>query len=310
MHYEYAVEPEAISSSWQEFKYLIEKFGYEKGRLISKFPRKWEKRVVQLVYQSDISVISKKRIIEKLKSSSRNALIDSRQSSTMQSNDWLEAAIIEDQVSPFRGILARQDQSGSDRVIETDYAIEEHELFFVDPSTFIPRTVEAIARATRYLLENAKYVEIIDPYFQPFGDGYRPMLLAIIEFLRPQANGECILKIHRRFKAGEEPTEAECANLNDVYVNTLPQGWRIEVYYWEDLREDEDFHDRHLLTNNGGVSLGAGFEVVGEHQHVNLSFLSIDNCNQLSRRFGTENGCYQLGCNILRITSEGVSLEL
>jgi hypothetical protein len=42
MLYEYAVEPRAIGSNWETFRYVIEKFGFDKGRLISDFPHsKW-----------------------------------------------------------------------------------------------------------------------------------------------------------------------------------------------------------------------------------------------------------------------------
>jgi hypothetical protein len=37
MFFEYAVEPHAIGSNWQNFRYLIEKFGFDRGRLISQF---------------------------------------------------------------------------------------------------------------------------------------------------------------------------------------------------------------------------------------------------------------------------------
>jgi hypothetical protein len=41
MMYEYAVEPQAIGTNWQTFRYVIEKFGFDKGRLISEFPKHW-----------------------------------------------------------------------------------------------------------------------------------------------------------------------------------------------------------------------------------------------------------------------------
>ena len=42
---EYAVEPAAIGSDWQTFRYLIEKFGFDQGRLISQFPKHWFREV-------------------------------------------------------------------------------------------------------------------------------------------------------------------------------------------------------------------------------------------------------------------------
>jgi len=53
MLFEYAVEPQAIGSSWQTFLYLIEKFGFDRGRLISRLPGKWEKKVIQAAKEAD-----------------------------------------------------------------------------------------------------------------------------------------------------------------------------------------------------------------------------------------------------------------
>lgn len=41
---EYAVEPAAIGADWRTFKDLIDRFGADRGRLISRLPVKWEKR--------------------------------------------------------------------------------------------------------------------------------------------------------------------------------------------------------------------------------------------------------------------------
>jgi len=44
---EYAVEPAAIGADWRTFKDLIDRFGADKGRLISRLPTKWEKKVIE-----------------------------------------------------------------------------------------------------------------------------------------------------------------------------------------------------------------------------------------------------------------------
>jgi hypothetical protein len=42
---EYAVEPAAIAG-WDKFRYITEKFGFDHGRLISRYPEDWEERVL------------------------------------------------------------------------------------------------------------------------------------------------------------------------------------------------------------------------------------------------------------------------
>ena len=43
---EFALEPEALAS-WESFRYLIEKFGVSKGRVISRFPKQWKRLVYE-----------------------------------------------------------------------------------------------------------------------------------------------------------------------------------------------------------------------------------------------------------------------
>ena len=41
---EYAVNPAAIGADWSTFKDLIDRFGADKGRLVSRLPKRWEKK--------------------------------------------------------------------------------------------------------------------------------------------------------------------------------------------------------------------------------------------------------------------------
>ena len=63
---EYAVEPAAIGADWKTFLFLIEKFGVDKGRLISRLPNKWEKKVIQEAKASGVPDIRMASIVERL----------------------------------------------------------------------------------------------------------------------------------------------------------------------------------------------------------------------------------------------------
>jgi len=64
MFYEYAVDPAAVTESWQNFRYLLENFGFDKGRLISDFPKDWHKQLERAI--NDKSTIEKKKWQEKI----------------------------------------------------------------------------------------------------------------------------------------------------------------------------------------------------------------------------------------------------
>ena len=75
MHKEYAVDPSTIASSYDVFRYLIEKFGFERGRLILKFPSKWERLVYQAADQ--FMATEKTRLEIKLKQLRDRVLVGS-----------------------------------------------------------------------------------------------------------------------------------------------------------------------------------------------------------------------------------------
>ena len=41
MHYEYAVEPRTIAADWHTCRYISEKFGFDRGRILSLYPSQW-----------------------------------------------------------------------------------------------------------------------------------------------------------------------------------------------------------------------------------------------------------------------------
>ncbi len=53
MDYEYAVDPKAIATDWKTFRFVFGLFGFEKGRLISRFPRNWFEEVYNAVRETE-----------------------------------------------------------------------------------------------------------------------------------------------------------------------------------------------------------------------------------------------------------------
>lgn len=61
---EYAVEPRLLAT-WERFRYITEKFGVSEGRLISRYPKNWIKKVYDSLEEN--SEIKKSKIEVKLK---------------------------------------------------------------------------------------------------------------------------------------------------------------------------------------------------------------------------------------------------
>jgi hypothetical protein len=75
MLYEYAVEPAAISSDRKTCLYLAEKFGFDRGRLLSLFPKRWLPLAIEAA--SRLPDVEKARVVEKLTKLKRDCSIRS-----------------------------------------------------------------------------------------------------------------------------------------------------------------------------------------------------------------------------------------
>src|SRR5271155_3844061 len=126
MFFEYAVEPRAIGSSWQNFRYLIEKFGFDRGRLISQFPQAWLREVYAA--SAAMKEMERKRFVEILKQSKHTRVIRSGRPYDPALGSWLKNAIAQHVSAPFHAIIVEQNPTRLGDVITVDEADENHPL--------------------------------------------------------------------------------------------------------------------------------------------------------------------------------------
>ena len=88
---EYAVEPAAIGADWRTFKDLIDRFGADKGRLISRLPVKWEKEVIQAARNAGVPDVRMIRIVERLRDSKHKVVNFNRTYDTRQTGSQRHA---------------------------------------------------------------------------------------------------------------------------------------------------------------------------------------------------------------------------
>ena len=113
MHSEYAVEPDAVAANWERCRYISEKFGFDKGRVLSLFPKNWLKLAIEVINtvgsEGDIKPLEKKRIIEMLRKLKRDCAIASgRDYDPDSKRGWLSNAIGQQSSKPFHAIIATE----------------------------------------------------------------------------------------------------------------------------------------------------------------------------------------------------------
>ena len=112
MLYEYAVEPSAIGQDWGTFRYLIEKFGFDKGRLIAWFPSSWERDVWIAARASGMGQIKLKSVEQRLAQARKNGLYRRGRRYDPGLGNWSSNALQQHMVLPFRANLMSDSDLG------------------------------------------------------------------------------------------------------------------------------------------------------------------------------------------------------
>src|ERR1700730_9513542 len=150
MHFEYAVEPRAIGSSWATFRYLIQQFGFDKGRLISQFPKHWFRDVYEATH--DFLPVQKLRVTEALNQAKKNKVVKCNRPYDSSAGNWLHNALSEHRRLPFRAIVAAENPSGDEVVLLADEIDELHPLMNVPHDGSVPRDPASLSAAMKVML--------------------------------------------------------------------------------------------------------------------------------------------------------------
>jgi hypothetical protein len=278
MHFEYAVEPRAIGSSWATFRYLIEQFGFDKGRLISQFPKHWFRDVYDST--SGFLPVQKLRVTEALNQATKNKVVRCNRAYDVNAGNWLYNALSEHRRSPFRAIVAAENPSGDQAVLLADDIDELQPLMNVPRDSAVPRDPGSLSAAMREILRFGSRILFVDPFYDPFNPRYKTTFrecFAIIRSLNPDA----LCEIH--YRNNNTPTHADKTLTPDaiereaanVFLGVIPVGFKVTVFCWREKRGGADFHGRYLLTDKGGIGIDAGFSAEGGHQTTDMHLMTF-----------------------------------
>lgn len=307
MYQEYAVEPAAIGSSWETFRYLIEKFGFQEGRLISRFPSSWERLVIEAAKAAGVGDIAFSRITEKLKKGKKVRIINSGREYDSNLGNWIANARVAHDAKPFHAIIA-QGSHKEDEIVAPEDLEEDHLLMIAPISCSVPRTSKKLAEAFLPLLLSAREVDIVDPFFglrKPKCTSLLKLLLSSMYDSRKNKKKNLHIRIHFR-REGCEPSEQSLLQNPRKWVrNWIPEGFELHLYEWKKKPGGEKFHDRFLLCDCGGLMIGPGFEAVGQHESATITLLDYQHVQELRGNFAIGATVYDKVGNAIRIKSNG-----
>lgn len=302
MLYEYAVEPQAIGASWETFRYVIEKFGFDKGRLISQFPKHWFREVYHAA--EGLPPVQKKRVEEALNQAKKNKVIRSGRPYNSGAVGWLQNALAEHQRLPFHAIIAANNPGGDEIVLPADDLNELHPLLAVPHDRAILRDEASLARAMREMLRFGSRILFVDPFYSPFNERYKRTLRECLNIVKAN-NPNAICEIHHRHH-DDNPTAADFEReAQSLFRGVVPEGMTITIYRWREKNGGADFHARYLLSDKGGIAIDAGFSAEGNHQTTDMHLMSFELSQERIRALARDATDYELVEPVLQIASNG-----
>jgi hypothetical protein len=278
MLYEFALEP-SLLNGWQIFRYFMGKFGVDQGRLISRYPRRWEKMVLDAL---SCGPVEKARIEESLRRG-KNRLL-SRYHEWQEMLPWLTNAEEEHSKRPFHAIVAAANPNNQPFILrETDLdETQPPALWNIPRSRAVKRNATDMAAAVQVLLRMAKTILFVDRNFGPRIKNFRLVLEAFLISM---------LDEHKKCKAnrieyhtgdgleGGDFTTLCHGHLPDIIPNTMRL--RLVRWHWGEL------HNRYVLTDVGGISFGQGLDQASDtaQQEDVVTLLDKDLAEQLLEGF-------------------------
>lgn len=242
----YAVEPESLScfnSIWQ----ALESFGFDHGRLVARFPKKW----LAMVYEASAgcSALERKRIevsLRKLKP----AVV--RTAAEYKEGTWRENAHREHE--HFRGVIQNNNTEDYAFVLTGLDLCDDHPNWRTQKDLAVERSPEAMADALDSVLASSTSIHFVDRYYE--GDRKRNVIIGkCIDRIRSNGYACSEITIHACNLASREQIE----NGANWLVRRLPTDLKLRIKVWKPKAGEDGFHARYLLTEKVGLRVDWGF---------------------------------------------------
>ena len=301
---EYAVDPAAIGADWNTFKDLIDRFGADKGRLISRMPKRWERKVIQAAKDSGVPHVRMKSIVERLHVAKYKVVHFNR--AYDHEAVWIDNALREHEERSFRAIIYNDVANVCTEALSPDDCSDDHPLFSAPISQDVARTPDDIAGALVLLAAVAQEIDIVDPYFDPRpgkGDYIGP-LKSLLTMLSSLAATPKVIRVHFGSHDSRPPSELLARDAPAQTKGLLPRGYCLELYEWSEVPGGEDLHDRFFLTEVGGLMIGAGLSAEGPAETATFTLLDVEHAQRLRSRFSATSTVYTRVGSVVRINAD------
>ena len=288
MIYEYAIDP-ALVADWAIARIgrYVGQFGIDQRRLVSDFPINWEGHVYGELYKNfndDDSSLEFQSAQFELQGYLQilTEYMVHRNINIPSDSNWLNAAISENAIRPFHAIFtSNKDEVSLLGVISEKNVDNIRDHYWMLPTVEVTKkSAVEIAEKLRPLLQAARKIYIVDPYFDATEERFRKTLIEIanqVTKLPRAVEFNPIITIitrasrHRkrdRLSNDQEKREIELKNLaksiesnaKEHLSKSMLSGLSVNLVILRNAMQGDQFHNRYLLTDIGGVVIPYGID--------------------------------------------------
>jgi hypothetical protein len=263
MIYEFAVDPNVLSN-WSDFRYIIEKFGVQNGRLISRFPKAWKRMVYEAC--ENCKVIEKKKIEEKLISIDGLLLKNSREYNSK--NEWIENAIEQNSIKQFKAIISNFKSNDNDEIISASDLTEDNIYFKVEREHIAGRNINELCSHVSPLISFSTEILFVDQHFCPRRIRYRSTLEGFLKSINPDKLK--LVEYHIALKNEDGYYNEDFQSLSRI----IPKNLSVKFIRWKSVHLGESLHPRYILTDIGGIRIEKGLDIRLGDDDTDISLLS------------------------------------
>ena len=292
MIHAFALEPKVVAT-WgkrEEFRFIHDKFGLGTPRVLLELPafNKWKRAVHDAATDLALSQEDMKRIEElfRLFSEHRHRRTDTNFDGLVT---WLENAEAEYARLPFAGIIANQNPRTHQAVLVPEQLGTNNSRWICATGASPTRTSDALALALSPMLTSCRELHLIDPHFGSENVRHRQVLEALLRVLTDNRVTLDVIRVHCSVK----PTLTFFEQAATRMAAHLPRGIIVEFVRWRGKSGGEKLHNRYVLTDIGGVSLGIGLDAGAPGETDDLLVLPRAQYELRWAQYVAENGAFE-----------------
>ena len=140
------------------------------------------------------------------------------------------------------------------------------------------------------MLVNCSVLHLVDPHFGPENPRHRKVLEALIGVLVDNQVVPDVIRVHCMEKSKLEFFQDEAKAM----ASRLPACITVEFARWRQRNGGDLLHNRYVLTDLGGVTLGVGLDVGKQGETDDLLLLPHDQYVRRREQYATSDGSFEL----------------